>query len=505
MEEDARVMRIYQNAREDLCRSIASLDKSCNDDHVQSVLEPIITGVVNAFNDDFSVPKGNTFDEADVTPLMVACNRGSTACLKYFQSLYENQKRDERGKKAIDHLVGDCLHSCQADGNNQAIHYAISIPEALDHLANILSSQRRKDGSKKAKAISLGEACLALLSQNNDHGDTPFMMAAAIGMKLTIETWIQIAMSYSLKSNDCKNTIKELLYRTNNGKDTALSLAGHGHHEVLEYLTFNADSSTSPLVQVTYDDIQRVKEIVNKMNDIKGKVPIDRTEEFKRRQSSVRRCLDLLQVASTKHAENMSKLLLSEANHSSIVTRTADLPMALHSKQSKKKKKKAVTKASSQFDKTPTIRDNNDDLIRPSDNLGAKETVVEFLSKPKFLTMEDGTMISDTPQAVKRSQPITLPASIGKDQKSIEILLKERCDDTLCQQSKELMDALCLDASMLLLSPHSLAMNLSPCQLEAVETVLKNQLDAVSQAKNIHSRLMAENEELLASNVHKKN
>jgi hypothetical protein len=67
------------------------------------------------------------------------------------------------------------------------------------------------------------------------------------------------------------------------------------------------------------------------------------------------------------------------------------------------------------------------------------------------------------------------------------------------------MDALCLDASMLLLSPHSLAMNLSPCQLEAVETVLKNQLDAVSQAKNIHSRLMAENEELLASNVHKKN
>ena len=79
----------------------------------------------------------------------------------------------------------------------------------------------------------------------------------------------------------------------------------------------------------------------------------------------------------------------------------------------------------------------------------------------------------------------------GLDQKPIELLLKERCDDTLSQQSEELMDALCLDPSMLLLSPHALAMNLSPSQLEAVDTVLKNQLNAVAQAKIIHDRLMA--------------
>ena len=488
MKKDAKV--IYDCAREDLCRSIASLDESCNDDHhVQSVLEPIFTGVMNAAN---GLPTRKTSNESVVTPLMIACNRGNVACLHFFRSLYDNQERDEGGKKAIDHLLGDCLHPCQADGNNQAIHYAISTPEALDLLANIFISQRRKKGTKQANdSISLGEACLILLSQNNDHGDTPFMMAAAIGMKLTIETWIRTAISYSSQSNHCRNTIKELLHRTNNGKDTALSLAGHGHYEVVEYLTCIDHKSTSYLVQVTYDDIQRVKEIVNKMKDIERKVPKDRMEEFKRRQSNVKRCLDLLQEVSTKRAEEMSKLLLSEANQSSIITSAVDLAMAPQPKQSKKKKKKDADKTSNQGDSAVCMPKDEEFLIRASVNHGAKEEMTEPLTKPKFLTMEDGTMVSDIPQVVKNSLPLKLPTFMGVDKKPIELLLKDICDDTLCQQSEELMDALCLDASMLLLSPHALAMNLSPSQLEAVETVLKIQLDAVSQAKGIHSRLMA--------------
>jgi len=246
MKKDAKV--IYDCAREDLCRSIASLDESCNDDHhVQSVLEPIFTGVMNAAN---GLPTRKTSNESVVTPLMIACNRGNVACLHFFRSLYDNQERDEGGKKAIDHLLGDCLHPCQADGNNQAIHYAISTPEALDLLASIFISQRRKKGTKQANdSISLGEACLILLSQNNDHGDTPFMMAAAIGMKLTIETWIRTAISY---------TGKELLHgTTTNGKYTALSLTRREHHEVVEYLTCIDHSSTGSSVQGPYDDIQR--------------------------------------------------------------------------------------------------------------------------------------------------------------------------------------------------------------------------------------------------------
>jgi hypothetical protein len=52
------------------------------------------------------------------------------------------------------------------------------------------------------------------------------------------------------------------------------------------------------------------------------------------------------------------------------------------------------------------------------------------------------------------------------------------------------MEALCLDNSMLLLSPHSMALNLSPSQLDAVGAVLRNQVGAVEQAQEIQSRLL---------------
>jgi len=44
---------------------------------------------------------------------------------------------------------------------------------------------------------------------------------------------------------------------------------------------------------------------------------------------------------------------------------------------------------------------------------------------------------------------------------------------------------------MLLLSSHGMAMELSPCQLDAIEQVLNQQLDAVADARQIHHRLMA--------------
>eukprot|EP00957_Ditylum_brightwellii_P068454 5197268-Ditylum_brightwellii.AAC.1 len=56
-------------------------------------------------------------------------------------------------------------------------------------------------------------------------------------------------------------------------------------------------------------------------------------------------------------------------------------------------------------------------------------------------------------------------------------------------ESEAVMDSLCLDASMLLYTPHGMAMNLSPCQLDAVEVVLKKQLEAVEEGKRIQRRV----------------
>ena len=50
------------------------------------------------------------------------------------------------------------------------------------------------------------------------------------------------------------------------------------------------------------------------------------------------------------------------------------------------------------------------------------------------------------------------------------------------------MDALCLDVSMLLYTPHGMALNLSPSQLDAVERILEKQMISVKEARQIQHR-----------------
>ena len=51
------------------------------------------------------------------------------------------------------------------------------------------------------------------------------------------------------------------------------------------------------------------------------------------------------------------------------------------------------------------------------------------------------------------------------------------------------MDALCLDLSMLLYTPHGMALNLSPSQLDAIHSILEKQMMAVQEARNIQNRM----------------
>ena len=58
-----------------------------------------------------------------------------------------------------------------------------------------------------------------------------------------------------------------------------------------------------------------------------------------------------------------------------------------------------------------------------------------------------------------------------------------------------IMDSLCLDPTMLLLSSHGMALDLSPCQLEAVENILTMQMTAIQEAKTIQARIRSTSEE----------
>jgi hypothetical protein len=51
------------------------------------------------------------------------------------------------------------------------------------------------------------------------------------------------------------------------------------------------------------------------------------------------------------------------------------------------------------------------------------------------------------------------------------------------------MKALCLDVSMLLYTPHGMALNLSPSQLDAIQSILEKQIGAVQGARDIQNRM----------------
>jgi len=330
---------------------------------------------------------------------------------------------------------------------------------------------------------------MTILSQPNEHGDTPVMLAAVTGNCKLLKHWIDfIEQKTRTDEGRDKSLIRKLFSLSNNDGMSALLLAaGHGHYEVVELLCTH---NTKTLMQVTYQDIKMTKDVLNKVNVMEHKIPSDRLQEFKVQQGNIRRCLNLMQTTSETLAENAASELLS-------IEKVDDVSTKAGTRAPKKKKKKQKQKQKVALNGQKDI-----EIEEGVVNISNAESLQEI----KFVTMEDGTIVSKK-NASKFMGDALASKSIQQtyvpdDNRSIQSMLRERCiqsqfdKNSMSQASEEVMDALGLDASMLLMSPHALAMNLSPSQLEAVEKVLLIQMDAVAQAKLIHGRLMTSPSEM---------
>jgi hypothetical protein len=129
----------------------------------------------------------------------------------------------------------------------------------------------------------------------------------------------------------------------------------------------------------------------------------------------------------------------------------------------------------------------------------------EMLASPRVVTLQDGTVISTnertTYDAAGGDNSTFASTSTGEEtkkesDKSMNDMLRDRCRERRMQAEVEaIMDSLCLDPTMLLLSSHGMALDLSPCQLEAVESILKMQMTAIQEAKTIQARIRSTSEE----------
>jgi hypothetical protein len=117
----------------------------------------------------------------------------------------------------------------------------------------------------------------------------------------------------------------------------------------------------------------------------------------------------------------------------------------------------------------------------------SKEEILWFIGNQRT-TKEKG--YSDLPDCATTGQGVTPENNIALQQDDVPLSKAGRNATDYDLDVNAVMEALCLDDSMLLLSPHSMALNLSPSQLDAIGAVLRNQVGAVEQAREIQSRLL---------------
>ena len=421
-------------AQKKLCHAIASLEVHAPPDKVSMSLDPVLAGC-----QEIDVTEG-------ITPLMVACDKAQENCIEYICKKIEDNP-------SLGVILGHPLAESYP-AKNTAMHFAAmsGCILAIHRLSHMLG-----DGNGVLRMLA---------SQRNDNLDTPIMMAS-VGGHLA---FLRELMQTLLHLGETTDEVKKLFELENCYRDTALSLAcGHGFVDVTQFLIQEIG------VTVTHDRVQECETTLKVMD-----FQLQRTacaDNFRDRREGVHRCLVTLQFQLEKTAQSAMEQLLAEED-------------AKEGKREKNRKKKKKHKSKCGSARVEGFSDN--DARAPA--------MDEHKNDSKSDTSESVSWIS-TQRRTKQKGKCDLPDCAAMQQVvATESKLALRHDRTSPSSAgrnaadfdldvNAVMEALCLDDSMLLLSAHGMALNLSPSQLDAIDAVLRNQVDEVKEAREIQSRL----------------
>lgn len=510
------------STRKLLLDAIASLDAAAPPDVCADALDAIFTSCSSseAFDDESC--------DGGVTPLMIACDKSITSALEYLRQQIQNQATKEVS-------VWGRVTEKSSESGNCALHHALAanFQTGLDVL---------EYDAFNAKALSPDQNNLqrymALLEQPNENGDTPIMMACVYGHSDILRHILKRSYHLASTANSnpytetiVKNTwqsLHELFEKRNKEGCSALILAcGHGHVDIVRLLicthsiackkqgtmelnllstddiheTGDAVHALMPLVTVTYKDVLRCQSTIDnlevslKMMKQKN-VAMTKQEEFHQQHKKVLDCLGILDAELARIAAETASSLLTQDEGSQDQSHSAKKPKVKPSTK-KKKKKKQVAKPKQQEnpDIDSSTTENTTQSERPRDGwrVDTKSNVPSTSTSP-FITLQDGRVISksQTPEDVPcEDDSVDKLIHVSPAPKTLESILQS--NSRYCGSAATTMESLCLDPSMLLLSAHGMAMEMSPCQLDAIESILTNQLRATKEAQKIQSRLLNNN------------
>ena len=495
--------------RAQLCKAIVSLTPDATAKEVENVVGSIVRSFPTNPIDD-NVDK---HDDDGVTPLMVACDKAQLAALEYF-------RESIRSDTNILQLTGAPTDLSSAEcGGNCAVHHAASVGSfmAIDCLGRI---------QMELSPRSHTEHLLDLLSQRNSNGDTPIMMAAASGQEALIRHFVHKFLNESNAEKDISSEVRRVFQMSNDSGDTVCSLAsGFGFHGIVLLLIEPAVNDGFVLVKASRDDLEKSRAALQRMDTllpmVKKKGSKKEQEDFNAKRLDISRCVEIIEAVLDRESQRQMGALLREEDTSVVM----DSRKTSSTKRKAKKKKKGRAN-SKEF--LPKNDGEKHDISGESNavpinipgqrnkqawkvsrtQLTDQSQEPEALSSPRVVTLQDGTVIStnrrlpdDIANEADGDSLVFASKSLGEEtnkdsDKSISDMLRDRCSDRGVQSEVEvIMDSLCLDPAMMLLSSHGMALDLSPCQLEAIESILTMQMAAIQEAKTIQARIRSTSEE----------
>lgn len=440
--------------RDLVCRAIAALPQTCTIQNVEDALEPLLQSP----SDETEILRVN--DIKGITPLMVACDRGNVACLEYLKKKLDD---DSAGSSWLSRCIGTPLGRSEGEQNTAMHHAAMAGCFAA---ISILSSMG-------------APTVLVLGSARNSHGDTPLMMAATSGHVEFCKAWQEMCIGSA--DDDCnkvaKKDILEAWECTNDSNDSCLSLAcGHGHVQVVEFLL-----SSDCGVYVNSKMVIQCQSLYQRMETALRRNP-SLTQTHRDQARRVQLCLEKLEAEVARTAELVAEELLRSETVTTPAESSSSGAKSSKSKPRKKNKGRSAAPKSQALlldQQTKTNGDTSD----------AKGSTVQLMTLPdgtKAVRVEGSSPLTTTPM----SGTDTLIQPLTRSQRSADEMFRERFQQgQISSEVDSVMQALCLDMKMLLYTPHLMAIDLSPSQLDAIEEILKRQLKAVNDARAIQERL----------------
>jgi len=459
--------------REKICQAIGGLSVSCSIFEVQEVLDPF-------FQESECIQEIGYHGEG-ITPLLYACDKGNVNCLEYLKSKYmENAYAAE--------CIGDASYR-SPELENTPLHHAAIV--GCVQAISILCEMGSNSSSATTSSLTLGAA-------RNSHGDTPLMMATASGHLDFCQYWhgLSIGGNHHHPSS-LKEQARQIWELQNDSGDSCLSLAcGQGWIDVVNFLL-----SPDCGVSINSDLIIECQKLYERTEfALKQQKRSKISQENRDRLEKVRQCLDIIQTKAIEDAEAVVSELMMDSETST--KKDTILPIdESKSIQSKKKRKPRKNQGNTSTNGRPT---NDISRISTDDNEELSSTRTSPLGTSQLTILQDGTravrvdgiFLSDNGS----SYPIgSTPSSTmaRNEQQSVDEMFRNRCRqqqhdsgrNRISSEVDSAMKALCLDMSMLLYTPHGMAIDLSPSQLDVIEDILERQLQSVHEARRIQERL----------------